>query len=104
MKDIVSGQRVVSRQEFAELALGIDTELFTGPADGETDTERAARLDAASDILAELWRTEPELAAYASRLMAPARVHLLLGGVTRMGKGRSALPGGRGPVRWGSAA
>jgi hypothetical protein len=90
MKDIVSGQRVVSRQEFAELALGIDTELFIGPADGETATERAARLDAASDILAELWRTDPELAAYASRLMAPGSVLPLLGGHLRTGNGRAA--------------
>lgn len=95
MKDIVSGQRVVSRQEFAELALGIDTELFTGPADGETDTERAARLDAASDILAELWRTEPELAAYASRLMAPGSVLPLLGGRLRTSNGRTDSTSGQ---------
>src|SRR5581483_5727006 len=71
MRTIVSGQHAASPEEFAELALGIDTELFTGPADGETPEERAARLDAAADILADLWRTDPELAAYASRLLAP---------------------------------
>lgn len=91
MRIIVSGQHAVSPEEFAELALGIDTELFTGPAEGETPEERAARLDAARDILDDLWRTDPELAAYAARLMAPRGVlPLLIGGMPQMGKSGAA--------------
>lgn len=39
--------------EFEELAYGIDRDLFLGSPD-ETGEERAARLDAARDILADL--------------------------------------------------
>ncbi|MCF2533707.1 hypothetical protein [Yinghuangia soli] len=68
MRTIVAGHMAFSVSEFAELAMGIDPELFTGPTD-ETPMERAARLDAAQDVLADLWREEPELAAFAEKLM-----------------------------------
>ncbi|MDI2127801.1 hypothetical protein [Yinghuangia seranimata] len=68
MRTIVAGHLAFSWEEFAELAWGIDPLLFTGLED-ETEMERAARLDAARDILADLWREDAELAAYAARLM-----------------------------------
>ena len=69
MRSIVAGQHAATPTEFAELALGIDTELFTGPAGPESAPARAARLAAARDILDELRREEPDLADYAARLM-----------------------------------
>jgi hypothetical protein len=53
MRAFVAGQHVVTAEEFAELALGIDCELFAG-VPGESAEERAARIDAARDMLAEL--------------------------------------------------
>jgi hypothetical protein len=52
MKYIVAGHQAVTDAEFAELALGTPVELWLG-VEGESDEERAARLDAARDILAE---------------------------------------------------
>ncbi|WP_171119173.1 MULTISPECIES: hypothetical protein [unclassified Streptomyces] len=54
MRTFVAGQEAVSDAEFAELALGIDIDLFRGPLKPETPAERAAREDAARDILADL--------------------------------------------------
>ncbi|WP_371566245.1 hypothetical protein [Streptomyces canus] len=52
MKYIVAGHQAVSEAEFAELALGTPVELWLG-VEGESDEERAGRLDAARDILAD---------------------------------------------------
>jgi hypothetical protein len=52
MKCIVAGHQAVTATEFAELALGTPVELWLG-VEGETEQERAARLDAARDILAD---------------------------------------------------
>jgi hypothetical protein len=52
MRNYVGGHRADTAQDFAELALGTPTELWLG-VDGESDEERAARLDAARDILAD---------------------------------------------------
>ncbi|MFF4044954.1 hypothetical protein [Streptomyces sp. NPDC001816] len=52
MKCMVAGREAVTAAEFAELALGTPVELWLG-VDGESDEERAARLDAARDILAD---------------------------------------------------
>ena len=54
MRTFVAGQEAHGDIEFAELALGIDVDLFRGPLAFETDGERAAREDAANDILADL--------------------------------------------------
>ncbi|MFF5496371.1 hypothetical protein [Streptomyces aquilus] len=54
MKYIVAGHQAVTDAEFAELALGTPVELWLG-VEGESEMERAARLDAARDIL-----TDPE--------------------------------------------
>ncbi len=52
MKYIVAGHQAVTEAEFAELALGTPIDLWLG-VEGESDEERAARLDAARDILAD---------------------------------------------------
>lgn len=54
MRTFVAGQEAASEAEFAELALGIDVELFRGPLTPERAAERAAREDAARDVLADL--------------------------------------------------
>ncbi|WP_329290403.1 hypothetical protein [Streptomyces sp. NBC_01455] len=52
MRTYIGHQRALSADDFAELALGTPVELWLG-VKGETEEERAARLDAARDILAE---------------------------------------------------
>ncbi|MFJ6085378.1 hypothetical protein ACIQI8_28670 [Streptomyces sp. NPDC092369] len=54
MRTFVAGQEAYGDLEFVELALGIDVDLFRGPLQFETDGERAAREDAAHDVLADL--------------------------------------------------
>ncbi|MEV3875443.1 hypothetical protein [Streptomyces sp. NPDC049906] len=67
MKHIVAGRVPADTTEFIELALGTPPELWLG-TEGESPLERAARLDAARDILA----THPELADDTLRLAARA--------------------------------
>ncbi|WP_020135854.1 hypothetical protein [Streptomyces sp. 351MFTsu5.1] len=52
MHSYVGGHRADTPQDFVELALGTPAELWLG-VDGESEMERAARLDAARDILAD---------------------------------------------------
>ncbi|RDD88504.1 hypothetical protein [Streptomyces parvulus] len=52
MRTYIGRQQAVSAEDFAELALGTPVELWLG-VEGESDEERAARLDAARDILAD---------------------------------------------------
>ncbi|MFE9018414.1 hypothetical protein ACFYNL_07555 [Streptomyces sp. NPDC007808] len=52
MRTYIGRQQAVSVEDFAELALGTPVELWLGVED-ETDEERAAREDAARDILAD---------------------------------------------------
>ncbi|WP_030768804.1 hypothetical protein [Streptomyces sp. NRRL F-2664] len=52
MRTYIGGQEAANVEEFIELALGTPLELWLG-VEGETEEERAARLDAARDILAE---------------------------------------------------
>lgn len=54
MRTFVAGHEARGELEFAELALGIDMELFRGPLRTETPDEYMARQDAARDILADL--------------------------------------------------
>ncbi|MEV7641812.1 hypothetical protein AB0O32_17915 [Streptomyces rubiginosohelvolus] len=68
MKTIVAGREPVTATEFVELALGIDLELFTG-SPTESVMDRAARLDVAREVLAELRESDPETAAYAESLL-----------------------------------
>ncbi|WP_405018020.1 hypothetical protein OHV05_14520 [Kitasatospora sp. NBC_00070] len=75
MKNIIAGQRALGVEEFAELALGVDAELFAGVPD-ESSQERAVRLDVAFAVLDDLRREDFELAAYAERLLRSAPVPL----------------------------
>ncbi|WP_314410036.1 hypothetical protein [Streptomyces sp. DSM 40484] len=68
MKYIVAGHEAVTPTEFAELAFGIDLELFTGLA-LESESDRAARLDVAREVLAELRESDPQAAAFAESLL-----------------------------------
>ncbi|WP_405931022.1 hypothetical protein [Streptomyces sp. NBC_00827] len=52
MHAYIGGHQAVNDTDFVELALGTPLELWLG-VDGESDEERAARLDAARDILAD---------------------------------------------------
>ncbi|MFF5518979.1 hypothetical protein [Streptomyces coeruleorubidus] len=52
MRTYIGHHQAISTDEFVELALGTPVELWLG-VEGETDEERAARLDAARDILAD---------------------------------------------------
>ncbi|MFG2954318.1 hypothetical protein ACGF5O_11365 [Streptomyces sp. NPDC048291] len=52
MHAYVGPHQAVSVNDFIELALGTPAELWLG-VDGESEVERAARLDAARDILAD---------------------------------------------------
>ncbi|PTH83380.1 hypothetical protein C9J60_38595 [Streptomyces sp. A244] len=52
MRAYIGRQQAVSAEDFAELALGTPVELWLG-VEGETVEERAAREDAARDILAD---------------------------------------------------
>ena len=52
MRTYIGRQQAFSTEDFAELALGTPVELWLG-VEGETDEERAAREDAARDILAD---------------------------------------------------
>ncbi|MFG2117819.1 hypothetical protein [Streptomyces sp. NPDC048710] len=97
MKCIVAGREAVTAAEFAELALGTPVELWLG-VDGETDEERAARLDAARDILADPeYRDLPDdLVRLAARVVEE---HPDLFNVVPL-----ARPAHRRPVRRGAAA
>lgn len=53
MRSYIGHQEVRSEDEFTELAYGLDRELFLGTPD-ETPAARAARLDAARDVLEDL--------------------------------------------------
>lgn len=67
MRIIVAGHTAVTADEFVELALGTPLDLWLG-VEGESEMERAAREDAARDILAE----NPELPDRASTVAAEA--------------------------------
>ncbi|MFH8696729.1 hypothetical protein [Streptomyces chartreusis] len=61
MRSYIGNHQVVNQAEFEELAFGfdersagLDVDLFRGPLRPETPAERAAREDAARDILADL--------------------------------------------------
>ncbi|MGK5627316.1 hypothetical protein [Streptomyces sp. URMC 123] len=50
----ISVSPVMDAAEFVELHLGIDRELFRGPLGPERRQERAARLDVAREVIADL--------------------------------------------------
>ena len=65
MRSIVAGHVAVTATEYVELALGTPVELWLG-VKGESEEERAARLAAAADILAD----DPTLPDRVSRIAA----------------------------------
>ncbi|MBA4866704.1 hypothetical protein H1V43_36490 [Streptomyces sp. PSKA54] len=65
MRAYIGGHQAVSANDFIELALGTPVELWLG-VEGENEEERAARLDAARDILADT----PSLADDVARIAA----------------------------------
>ncbi|MFF6837362.1 hypothetical protein ACFY8X_01035 [Streptomyces tanashiensis] len=67
MRTFIGGHQAVSTNDFVELALGTPVELWLG-VEGESEEERAARLDAARDILAD----NPSLPDEVSRVAAEA--------------------------------
>ncbi|MFC9916344.1 hypothetical protein [Streptomyces sp. NPDC127197] len=109
-----------------DVIAGTPIELWTG-TDNETEAERAARLDAADEIFMDLKREDPESSRFVLELMfrsqgakvttepepapfvgtvdeAPlslAKVHTLIGGVSRSGKSAVAFGGPlSGPLAW----
>jgi hypothetical protein len=97
MLNYVGGHRADTPQDFAELALGTPVELWLG-VEGESDEERAARLDAARDILAdpEFCTVPEDLIRLAARVVED---HPDLFNVVPL-----ARPARRGQVRRGVAA
>ncbi|MEU4093002.1 hypothetical protein [Streptomyces sp. NPDC026673] len=67
MRTYVGGHQAVSDTDFVELALGTPVELWLG-VEGESEMERAARLAAARDILAD----HPDLPDLVSQVAAEA--------------------------------
>ncbi|MER7050809.1 hypothetical protein [Streptomyces sp. NPDC000351] len=68
MRTYVGGHQAVSVNDFLELALGTPIELWLG-VEGETEGERAARLDAARDILADHPEMPDDLIRIAARVV-----------------------------------
>ncbi|TDU05218.1 hypothetical protein EDD99_3723 [Streptomyces sp. 846.5] len=75
MRTFVAGHEALTAAEFASLALGFDVELFAG-APGESTMDKAARLDAAADLLTELEQQDPTAAAYAAHLLSTSPLNL----------------------------
>ncbi|GGR40894.1 hypothetical protein [Streptomyces netropsis] len=92
MKTYVGGQRAASADEFIELALGTPLELWLGEPD-ESAEERAARLDAARDILADdpaLVDSVTQLAVEVLGAHAPALLNVTVLDRPRTGRGRAS--------------
>ncbi|GLV86574.1 hypothetical protein Slala03_62630 [Streptomyces lavendulae subsp. lavendulae] len=68
MRTFIGGHEAVSTDEFIELALGTPLELWLG-VEGESEEERAARLDAARDILAEYPNLPDDVSRVAARVI-----------------------------------
>ncbi|AEW95898.1 MULTISPECIES: hypothetical protein [Streptomycetaceae] len=66
MRNLIGRHEVATDDELIELALGTPLDLWLGPEDGESPEERAARLDAARDILAD----DPALFDRTTRMVA----------------------------------
>ncbi|MEV6669930.1 hypothetical protein [Streptomyces sp. NPDC051162] len=69
MKTFIGGHQAVTTNDFLELTLGTPLELWLG-VPGESEEERAARLDAARDILADDPRLYDTTARVAAELIA----------------------------------
>ncbi|MEU3353799.1 hypothetical protein [Streptomyces sp. NPDC037389] len=100
MKAFIGGHQVVTDDDFLELSLGTPLELWLG-VDGESREERAARLDAARDILAdqpELLDTIARVAAEVAEMAgayAPTRLTTARRGVRAAARARQNTAGDR---------
>ncbi|WP_405756738.1 hypothetical protein [Streptomyces sp. NBC_00073] len=97
MRTYIGGQEAVSVDEFIELALGTPLELWLG-VEGENAEERAARLDAARDILAENPGLPDDVSRVAAQVIEEHAPELF--NVVPLMRRRA----GRGAVRKGAAA
>ncbi|MFF7931824.1 hypothetical protein [Streptomyces sp. NPDC007940] len=96
LRTFVAGHEALTASEFVELALGTPVELWLG-AEGESESERAARLDAARDILAD----NPEMPDDLIRIAAEVvETHPELFNVVPLAR----QAGSRRPSRKGAAA
>ncbi|MFC9844325.1 hypothetical protein ACFWFF_24680 [Streptomyces sp. NPDC060223] len=68
MRTYIGRQQAVSPEDFAELALGTPVELWLG-VEGESDEERAAREDAARDILSDTPNLPDDLIRMAAQVI-----------------------------------
>ncbi|MFF1679090.1 hypothetical protein ACFVYG_24005 [Streptomyces sp. NPDC058256] len=68
MRTYIGRQQAISAEDFAELALGTPLELWLG-VEGESDEERAAREDAARDILADTPNLPDDLIRIAAQVI-----------------------------------
>ncbi|WP_371598921.1 hypothetical protein [Streptomyces sp. NBC_00564] len=68
MRTFIGRQQAISAEDFAELALGTPVELWLG-VEGESDEERAAREDAARDILADTPNLPDDLIRIAAQVI-----------------------------------
>ncbi|MFH9681993.1 hypothetical protein [Streptomyces globisporus] len=95
MRMYIGGHQVVSDTDFVELALGTPLDLWLG-VEGESEMERAARLDAARGILADtpdLPDRVSQAAAEAIQAHAPELFNVALL-PTRRAAGRRQYRGG----------
>ena len=94
MKNFIGHTEARSTEDVIELALGTPLDLWLGQ-DGESEMERAARTDAARDILADdpaLFDRTTRLAVQTIATTMPDLLRLapLIGGVPRRGRTRRA--------------
>ncbi|MEV7347001.1 hypothetical protein [Streptomyces sp. NPDC093544] len=68
MRTYIGRQQAISPEDFAELALGTPVELWLG-VEGESDDERAAREDAARDILSDTPNLPDDLIRMAAQVI-----------------------------------
>ncbi|NUS81018.1 MAG: hypothetical protein HOV70_33080 [Streptomyces sp.] len=94
MRTYIGRQQAVSTADFIELALGTPVDLWLGE-EGESDEERAARLDAACDILADPeYRSLPDdLTRLAARVVEEHRDVFNVVPLARPARRRPVRPG-----------
>ncbi|MEW1831208.1 hypothetical protein [Streptomyces sp. NPDC088196] len=68
MRSYINGHPAVTTDDFIELALGTPVELWLG-VDGESEMERAAREDAARDILTDAPNLPDDLIRIAAQVI-----------------------------------
>ncbi|MCX5608254.1 hypothetical protein OHB39_11845 [Streptomyces sp. NBC_00047] len=97
MRTYIGRHEALSTDDFIELALGTPVELWLG-VDGESEEERAARLDAARDILAEYPNLPDDVTRVAAQVIEANVPELfnVVPMIRRAADRRSARSGGKG--------